>query len=394
MGTAGARPESLDWLSNESHVLENPRWTPVQRDEARRVLAGAPRLEGHLWVQSSGSSRGPGESAKWIALSKRAFLAAAEGANRHLGAESADRWGVALPLFHVGGLAILARAFLSGSSISFFAGDWNAPSFAGWLAREKVTLLSLVPTQLHDLTEDGGSESSGLRAPAGLRVIIVGGAKLEDSLREKAWSRGWPALPSFGMTEMCSQVATARGVGDPSLRLLPHVEARTDGDGSLWLRSPALFTGFAQERGGEVIWTEPDQVDGFWRSPDRARLTGDVLTPLGRASDYVKVRGEGVNLQDLRERFAVFARTGFAVSLEGGGAIAAVADDRTGHRLVAAVETGHPARASLLRAVTAWNSSCFPVERLDVQEVSRLPRSDLGKILWKQLETELRSRPD
>ena len=37
--------------------------------------------------------------------------------NRHIEATESDTWFNVLPLFHVGGLSILVRAFLSGASV-------------------------------------------------------------------------------------------------------------------------------------------------------------------------------------------------------------------------------------------------------------------------------------
>jgi O-succinylbenzoic acid--CoA ligase len=370
-------PQQIDWLSLETHVLWNPRWDAQTLRKTDRLFTQAPSLSAHLWIQSSGSSVGADESAKWIALSKRAFLISAAAVNRHLHGSAQDIWGLALPLFHVGGLSILARAFLTQSRVARFQRDWDPAAFANWMQDERVTLLSLVPTQLFDLVKINA------RAPKILRAVVIGGAALSDSLYREATVLGWPVLPSFGMTELCSQIATAEP-GSRDLKILSHVELKTDPDDSLWIKSEALFTGFLQERQGQVHWETPVFKDGFWKSSDRARLQGGFILPLGRAADYVKVKGEGVDLHSLRTRFAEWWTQRSAHDT----AIVALPDERDGHRLIVAIENAETAVRAIIQE---WNSSCFPIERLEARSVPRIPRSALGKVLWSQLNEILTS---
>lgn len=375
----------IDWESRRSHFLLNPRLENSAAEQARRIFSQAPDLgvRGHLWVQSSGSSQKADESAKWIALSKEAFLASAQGVNRHLGAERSDRWGVVLPLFHVSGLSILARAYLSGSAVERWIADWNPPAFHQWLQEKKISLLSLVPTQLFDLLQ------LGLPVPVGLRAVVLGGARLEPAMYERALRRGWPVLPSFGMTELCSQVATA-APGHPDLIPLSHIQFRLDEDGGLCIKSPALFTGFMQERQGRVFW-EPSRTDeqGYWKSPDRAAWDGRVLTPLGRDQDFIKIKGEGVNLTELRSRFHAWVLRQAPTTEPDVFALAAVPDDRAGHALVLAVEPSQAEPLAMLSEL--WNRSCFPIERLHVLQIARIPRTSLGKVRWGELNQDLRA---
>src|SRR5207253_1068669 len=82
-------------------------------------------------------------------------------------------------------------------------GEWNpARTVKKWKDR-KVTLTSLVPTQVFDLV------SANLTAPKNLRAAVIGGGALDPSLYLKARELGWALLPSYGLTECASQVATA-----------------------------------------------------------------------------------------------------------------------------------------------------------------------------------------
>ena len=61
----------IDWHSNETHALWNPRMPPDERKRLERILAGVPSLEGHVWIATSGTSG----ALKLTALSKSAIRA-------------------------------------------------------------------------------------------------------------------------------------------------------------------------------------------------------------------------------------------------------------------------------------------------------------------------------
>ena len=121
------------------------------------ALPALPELRGHVLFATSGSSGTP----KWIALSKPALRASAAAVNRHLDVTRSCCWGLALPLHHVGGFGVAARAFEAGCALREFAGRWDAAAFARWLAATQVTHTTLVPTQVHDLVAARQMGSSG-----------------------------------------------------------------------------------------------------------------------------------------------------------------------------------------------------------------------------------------
>jgi o-succinylbenzoate---CoA ligase len=287
------------WESGGSLLLLNPRLAPVWRN---RVLAAEfPDLADHVWLGTSGTSGG----LKIVALSRRALEASARAVNRHLAAGAADVWVNTLPLFHVGGLGIVVRAALAGVP-GHYLGDWNAAEFVLKAEDCGATLSALVPAQVHDLV------AAGLPAPERLRAVVVGGGALDNGLRERAESLGWPLLVSYGLTEAGSQVAAARSEAQHEgwLPLLGHLEARLDGEGVLELRGPSLLTGwmmFGQD--GRTRWEDPKR-DGWYGTSDRAELRGGELRVLGRLDDLVKIRGELVDLAALERALQGRVRSG------------------------------------------------------------------------------------
>lgn len=306
-------------------------------------------LEGHRFFRSSGSSG----VEKWIALSNEALEWSARAVIAALEMNSDDVLGLALPEIHVGGYGMVVRATIAGARLERFDERWEAIRFARWCRSKAVSISSLVPTQVHDLVRAGatGSES--------LRVIVVGGGALDDQLKERARALGWPVLPSYGMTETSSQVATGDG-----LPLLPGWEAKLV-EGRLALRGGGLLTAVIRRKDDRFVAKDP-KVDGWFVTNDRAECQDGRLRILGRADRRVKVLGELVDLDGV-ERF-------WGEELQREVAVVTVPDERRGVRLHLFYEgpeedlgSSNEARPGLER-LSGWTA------------VEQLPRSALGKI--------------
>lgn len=363
------------WQDDQSFVLQAPLATPL-----------APGLETllphHLWIATSGSSRGVG---RWVGLSREAVLASARAVNHHLQVQSGDVWINVLPTYHVGGLGIFARAFISQSEVvdmSFT--KWSAPEFWRELQTHKATLTSLVPTQVFDLV------SAGLTSPPHLRAVVVGGGALSPALYLAARDLAWPLLPSYGLTECASQVATASLASlqkstlqnfIPELEVLSHVQTKVDSDQVLSLKSPALLTGYAHYAGGKWQLDDPKQ-DNWFTTEDRADLEGAHLRPYGRKDSQVKILGELVDLEKLNE---ILSQLLLNYKVE--AVLNPCADERRGWRLDLVV------KGPLTEAEKLWqafNEAVAPFERTHgLYLVNEIPKSALGKPLLTQLSTSL-----
>lgn len=348
----------IDWRSDESHLLLNPRMPARERSKLEALVDAVPPLPAHVWLATSGSTG----ALKLTALSKRALLASAAAVNEHLGSTADDVWACVLPTFHVGGLGIYARAFLTSARV--VESSWAADVFVVMCHAQGVTLTSLVPAQVQDLV------TSKLEAPPSVRAVVVGGGAMTDSLYDEAVALGWPVLPSYGMTECCSQVATARP-GSRELELLTHVEARVEEDGRMAIRSPALLTGYALYEGEEARLVDPT-VEGWFLTGDRGRVEGRVLRVDGRVGEFVKIGGESVDLSRLDRILA---------EITPDAAVAAVPDERLGHVIHLYVALG-----DLAVVAEAFAGRVHPFERArKVHRVAAIPRSPLGKLLRARL---------
>ena len=347
------------WEREGNVLLLNPRLAPSIRD---RVLSSVfPDLADHVWLATSGTSG----VCRVVALARDALECSAQAVNEHLGAGLNDVWINALPVFHVGGLGIVVRAHLAGSRCEFFEGPWDPHGFVRSAERCGATLSALVPTQVHDLI------TAGLRAPRSLRAVVVGGGALSESPRVRAAGLGWMLLPSYGLTEVASQVATAK-IGEDFtgwLTLLPHVQARAGEGGVLELCGTSLLTGWMVfDSEGSASWEDPKR-DGWYRTNDRVELRGREMRFLGRVDDLVKIRGELVDVfaleQALRDRVSA-----------GVVAVFADPDDRAGSVLRLRAENAE-ALAQAREALDLFP----PYARPAVFEIGPVERNALGKVI-------------
>ena len=332
LGAELHRESPPPWEEDGSFLLLNPRLPESVR--SRVLAADFPEASGRVWVATSGT----GGTMKMVALSRRALEASARAVNTHLGSGPEDLWLNPLPLFHVGGLGILVRAALAGARWEA-CGPWSADAFIQRANAIGATLASLVPTQVHDLAQAGGAP------PPSLRAIVVGGGAIDAALLQSMRDRGWNLLPSYGLTEAASQVATAAvGAKDFAwLPLLPHVEARLGERGVLELRGDSLLEGWTLFRAdGRTVWKDPKH-DGWLRTDDRAELRGREIRVLGRTDDLIKIRGELVDIAALER--ALQARVpGGRVALQ------VEHDERNGCRLCVVADT--PTAAAQARTAT------------------------------------------
>ena len=339
-------------------------------------------------VYSSGTTGAP----KGALLSHGAFLWSAIGASFHQGAVPGDRWLACLPLFHVGGLAILYRSALTGAAVTLHE-RFDPARVAAELDRGGVTLVSLVATMLERLLDARGDRP----APPALRCVLVGGGPAPSHLLRRARALGFPIATTYGLTEAASQVATlplerARSevdaVGRPlfctELRVVsPDGVSLPDGEpGEIVVRGPTLMTGYLRRpeetaralRGG---WLHTGDVGVI-------EANGD-LQVLDRRSDLIVSGGENVYPAEveaaLREHPAVRD-----------AAVAAEPDPAFGARVAAWVVLRPETRASAdeLASFCRERIAGYKIPRA-VHFVAALPRTESGKLLRRALPVGLTS---
>lgn len=386
-----------DWQGSNTLLVMQPG----VRERGRPLVDALSRADlppRHLIVATSGSTATDAGVVRLVALSLDAVLASAASVNAHLNASVADVWAHALPLFHVGGLGILARAWLSGSQVvAAIDGKWDARRYHERVTATGATLSALVPSQIYDLV------AARLKAPASLRAIVVGGARLEPSLYDGARALGWPCLPSYGMTETSSQVATAKPghLSDAYPDVLPvlsHAELDVGPEKRIRIRATSLLTGYVvvDHAGGRVRMDDPKR-DGWFDTEDLGQLAAGGIVVVGRADETVKVLGELVNLTRVESAIGRWLEEDEDRRLQvADHAVAGVPHPRLGSELVlAVVPSGRPVAGGfgVDGMAEALSRALGGPERPGrVVTVEAIPRTALGKVQRAWLADLVRER--
>lgn len=245
------------------------------------------------FLLTSGSSGKP----KVVCHTLKNHIYSAIGAIPSLQVTSQSKWLLSLPLFHVSGIAILFRMFLSQGAVVLS----HRPLFEALISHQ-ITHVSLVPTQLYRLIQENGSQLKQLLPT--LRCLLLGGAPLPTPLFQEALSLDLPLFTSFGMTET-SSLATLATPED--LKLSPHVgkplpfrEITIDPDGQIYVKGEVLFKGYwnTQKKEVEPCNQNSDQ-DGFATKDIGTFDTQGNLQIIGRKDRQFISGGENIQPEEI-----------------------------------------------------------------------------------------------
>ncbi len=316
----------------------------------------------HFAIFSSGTTS---SELKGYILSEKAMEANACAVNEWFSLTSQDVWGLSLPIYHVGGLSVLVRARLLGNRVVDLR-KWQPDHWLKSVTDEKVSITTIVPTQLFDLVE------KKLKSPPWLRFLIVGGDFLPQALEEKAIELGWPVIRTYGMTEVCSQLASGKKPGD-KLSVLPIHEVRANSAGTLQVKSSSLFTAtFTLSDNLSLTFSDNlCDADGFYTTQDQVHLAEGILTPKGRLNQEIKIAGHLTNILNLKDTLAaVLLREGQYGKAE----IVIIPDSRKGNRLVL-LHLG--ISEELLEVI---GKSIRPAVIDEVRKIDHFNKTELGKL--------------
>lgn len=221
------------------------------------------------------------------ALSRLAMLGygnlyySALGMVAHASISVGHRMLLCLPLFHVGGIGVMMRAFLAGATVVIH--DKSTP--LSEQLQEEITHVSLVPTQIRRL-------SPNLTLPR-MESILVGGARLDPIELQRR--EGWPIQLSYGCTEMGSTIAILTPSG---LYPLPYRSIRVTESGEIQVRGETLFWGYWEDG----LLRLPLTPDGWFVTNDYYHLHHDGWGVF-RDADWINSGGEKILIDDLEQWF-------------------------------------------------------------------------------------------
>ncbi|MCH8994595.1 MAG: o-succinylbenzoate--CoA ligase [Chloroflexi bacterium] len=357
-------------------------------DDRARSDAGERRVSlsaVHSVIYTSGTSGRP----KGAMLTFGNHLWSAMGSALNLGLRNDDRWLACMPLFHVGGLAILLRSVIYGST-AVVQESFDPDAVNRAIDEDGITTVSVVSAMLSRMLEARGERPY----PETLRCVLAGGGPLPRPLLEECARRGVPVVQTYGLTEAASQVATLSPedallkLGSAGRPLFPteiRIEDEQDqalpaGEaGEIVVRGPTVTAGYLNDAEA----TARALRDGWLHTGDIGYLDEEgLLYVLDRRDDLIVSGGENVYPAEVEE----VLRSHPAVL---DAAVVGLPDERWGRRVAAAVALrpgSKPDEEELLAFCRKHLASYKAPTQLHI--VEQLPRNAAGKLLRRAVRDE------
>ena len=318
----------------------------------------------------------------------------AEAVALEMGLSPDDRHLATMPLFHVGGRALVLGHTLRGCTVHIHNG-FDAPAVADELVREEITTTQVVPTMLSWLLDKPLSES----AFPSLRLVFYASAPMPVGLLRRGIERLGPIfMQGYGQTESGPLATTLRPeehqlAGPAAERLqscgraVAGVDLRVlaaDGKvgepgaiGELAIRSPSNMVGYL----GRPDLTAATLADGWLRTGDMARIdeAGYVFI-VDRKKDMIISGGENIYPREVEEVLHLHPAVAEA-------AVIGVPDELWGEASVALVVVRDRSGDEIARELDLFcrdrlaRYKCPKV----VQICDSLPKTPTGKVIKRQL---------
>ena len=340
------------WDAGHAVLVLDPRAPDpeVERIVGRMRLDAGVAPEVAAVVVTSGTSGVP----KGVELTWDGLAASAAAVSEALEVGAGDRWLACLPLHYVAGLAVVGRAWATGTPVTVLGG-FNVAA----VAAAGATLVSLVPTMLRRLWAAGVDTDR-------FRRILLGGGPVRE--------RGGNLVATYGLTETWGGVVHD---GHP----LAGVELRLGDADEILVRAPMVMRAYrmAPEETASAF-----TAGGWLRTGDAGAIDSDGrLRVVDRLRDLI-ITG-GVNVSPSEVEGVLAGHPGVADVC-----VAGAPDQEWGERVVAHVVPADPADPPALEDLRAFAGRQLSAAKLPRQVViaGAIPRTPGGKPMRRLLTHE------
>lgn len=247
--------EDTPYPAYETFIAGKPDGEPPIPEDA--VTLNSPQMI----MYTSGTTGTP----KGALLSHKKTLYNTLNAQVYFDLYSKDTMLLALPLFHSGGLNIMAVPTLYVGGKIVLRSRFDPERFLKDIETERVTQAMIVPTMLNTLLKEAQPETFDLSS---LRSVVIGGEPISAELMHQAQDRGLPVRQIFGQTETSIELwvpedmarEKAGAVGLPVF----HGDIRVVNKGGQPVKAGEI---------GEIVVKGPIQMMSYWNLPDETRET-------------------------------------------------------------------------------------------------------------------------
>ncbi|MBB4692917.1 acyl transferase domain-containing protein/long-subunit acyl-CoA synthetase (AMP-forming)/thioesterase domain-containing protein [Actinoplanes abujensis] len=331
-------------------------------------------LDEDTWIHyTSGSTGRPkgvvSSQGTWLANTRRMFV-------DHLGLTEDDHLLWPLPMFHALGHARCVLGVVVLGARATILDHPTEGELIEALQRVRPTVLTGVPTTYHGLLAALAERTLDLPS---LKMCVTGGAPCPPAMRVAVRrALGAPLVNSYGSTETCGAIAMEKPgqpiVADGSVgHALAPVRISAEGE---------VLVGGAVMRG----YHGQPALDGWYRTGDLGRFSGDQLVLTGRAGDLI-IRG-GANVHPAEIENVLRTLPGVADV-----AVAGRPHHRLGQVAVAYVVPADRRTdpAALLQDVRKRMSAAKAPD--EIRLIDEIPRTASGKVIRHELGAEPDAEP-
>lgn len=214
-----------------------------------------------------------------------------------------NTWNLILPAYHIGGLSILFRAFVSKRPVNKMKkADLAHSKFKG--------IISLVSAQLPTLLENTQITPEEIS-------IHLGGGRANSSLLEKCLKKGFNVYNSYGLSEYCSTFSIKRmslgcnylSSGTPLSKSTFQIKEK-----KLFISGPNLFTGKLKITTKEAIIENAETNNNgpngptFFLTSDLAEESNGEILILGRGDEVIVSGGKNISMNLIKKKLDIMLK--------------------------------------------------------------------------------------
>ena len=315
-------------------------------------------------IGTSGTTNTP----KAVQLTYSNFEVSCSNWNEFLLFDESDQFLCCLPLYHVGGLAVIIRALIYGFSINII-NQFKPENIIHAMEQHAITIVSLVPTMLKRILDI----HAGLGNLKKLRWILLGGGPSHVKLLDLCIYEKLNVVKVYGMSETCSGTIGLKLLEEPKNKLFA---GRPFGKTKVWVENNEIYLSGPMVMKGYVGGVE---VNGVHNSHDLGMVNNDGLVFLDiRRKDLIISGGENINPIEVEEAL---------VNIDGiiDAAVIGLEDEDWGQKVVAYVEfKSSPLVNELIINKLKYTLSTYKIPK-EFISVSSIPRNEIGKIKYDKL---------
>jgi len=298
--------------------------------------------------------------------------------------ELTDSWLLSLPIFHIGGFAIISRTILS-NGILCIPKSLKAENIIESITAYEPSNISLVSPTLYHLIENK------FRLPKKCKNIFVGGGKIDRELVRKALELNYPLHLVYGSTETTSMISAVSNELllkniNSGAKIFNGVDIYVDANehqnysktsiGEVIIKSPTVADGYFKDG----IATKRKFSKDIFKSGDSGFIDDDgLLHILGRIDDTVISGGENISTTEIEQKLMIINGVKDCV-------VIGLSDSKWGEKIIAAIVREKNSNILDNEIITFAKEHLpnFQVPK-EIFFIEDIPRNELGKLQRAEL---------